>query len=312
MEKYTDAELFFNEFYELFNNNDDSFEGSMEQARLIIQLNTNKFIHLNFVYRISRLFQDMGLIKKSETKIYIEKKIGLKFFKKRTLFIYYKNLDIDNATFELIKRNILKMLSIDFVFEEIANQDLLNELRKLEKLKNIKIDRIIYMLDTKRTYNKNFSDIEILYGVSKNKLLSYIASLNKWNRMEVEQEYKPIYIEENKRNGLIKEFYKNSIALIEQSFKLDKFLKIRITQLSVCRSVPFCNAYLDNMKISNNRFISKSENLDFNFYIDDIAISKSNSTVILRNDNIDIDIKVKKDFSDELEKLYTDYYTLVR
>lgn len=318
MEKYKDVELFFNEFYKLFDT-DNCFTGSMEHARLIIQLNTNKFVHLNFVYKISRLCRDLGLIKKMESKVYVEKEIGLKYFKKRKHFVYYKDTDIDKDTFELIKKSIIKTLSIDFAFEELVDKKLLTKLRNLEELKNIKIENIISRWEGEKTYNQDFSDVDILYGVSKNNLLSYIDSLKKWGEIKQNTTLPPemqeeIIHESNQynRDALIEGFYKNCLKLVNKSFEMDKFIYIEMTQLVLYKSVKFCEITLKDMKISKNKFLAKTENMNLNFNIDDIAVSKSNSTIILRDTNIDIEIKINSNFSNEIEKLYEDYCNLVR
>lgn len=315
MGKYTDAELFFNEFYELFDN-DNSFTGSMEQVRLLIQFKINKFIHLNYVRKIFDLYKSIGLIRKSDTKTYIERKIGLKVFKNRKQFSYYKNSNINPSDFEVLKKKIIESLATDLVFEELSTKDLLNELREVEKLKNIEIDNFKYDLDMTRTYNQDFSDIEILYGVSKNKLLYYIESLKNWNKVKQDKDLSPEEaIRKNKqyqRKISIEEFYKNCFSLLNKSFEMDEFLYAELTQLCSFKSVPFCTIVLRHMEISDKNFISKMGNMNLNFHIDDIAVSKSHSTIILRDNNIDIEIRINKNFSSELEQLYIDYYNLAR
>lgn len=92
-----DYKCFINEFYNLFCNSENKFVGSIEQARLIVQTNLNKFIPEKYIKLAFQKFKEYNLIYNTGNKEYISRVIGTKEFAGTNQCVYFKNTEIEDV-----------------------------------------------------------------------------------------------------------------------------------------------------------------------------------------------------------------------
>ncbi|EQB4335401.1 hypothetical protein ACYJ2V_001088 [Clostridium botulinum] len=309
---------FVNEFYKLFYLNDNKYYiGSKEQARLLLQLKFNKYIPMKLINRAFNAFISSGLVLNTKTTKRIEKQIGKKMFKMRAQKVY-KRIDSDNVE-KVLKSLYVIFQDIDTMIDEVVTSDDIKELRDLEKQKRITMKKILYMSFEPE---QDFSDIGLLYNISRTTMKDYIKTLNEYDpeakereKMIDDKEWEE-YSETEKQRELQQKIFSNKIIndclnLLKENLRIEGSLNIKISSLMgwhctgnyPYNSNEFGYIYTRNIIFEDNVIKINDSNCNFTFKIDKVFINLGKRLMVLISKNIKLVININESLVVSLRRL---------
>lgn len=296
---------FVNEFYALFKNNDlNMYIGSREQVRLTLQIKLNRFIPLKYIDRAFKNFIACNLIINTGQTKEISKQIGLKFFKNTAQMIYIRNTKLSDID-DLIKSLYVVFQDFEDATSEVVKKSDIKRLRQLEENKKIKI---ISLLKVKTyNYNMDFSDVGLLYGVPRSKILEFIAILENYDPVLIKKE-----IDKKKKEKEEKEedhMYKweliltKCMNLTKRTFELDGILNVSLKVSSAYthyEKLKIGSFLANSIDFSENRLIIKNIDFCMEFEVQSLDVDSKLSVITVGTGSANIEIQISSKLQDDL------------